>query len=356
MISLAATVPVGQYGGRPASAHVRVLRRLEHPIVRRAIVANVVETGRLLFEVDADLVLVQRTAVDPDLAEPLVEHLRSRRIPLVVELDDNLFLKDPDDLEYGGHLDSLARLVEAASLVTVSTEPLREALSDRAKDVAVVPNALDERLWGPPPHRESSLGTRLLFFGTRTHADDLALLRPVVERLRHEVGHGVQLFVIGGEHKGEARDWYSRVTLPPRRNDYPAFARWIRKRAGQFDIGVAPLVDNEFNRSKSDLKFLDYSALGLPGVYSDVPAFASCVDGVTGLKTPNTDEGWCEALVRLCTDAQLRAALGRAAQGYVFRERCLAHSAAAYVELLTRVARARGLARHTWHKLRRRAT
>jgi hypothetical protein len=354
VIRVAVAVPIGSKGGRPASAHVRVLRRLEHPIVRRAILANVVASGRLLLQTHADLVLVQRTAIEPDLAEPLVDHLHRSHIPLVVELDDNLFLKDREDREYGSDLDSLARLLEAASLVTVSTRPLREAVSDRAKNVVVVPNALDEQLWLPPPQRdEPGPGTRLLFFGTRTHADDLVLVRPVIEHLRREAGLAVRLFVIGGEDKGEGQDWYSRVALPPR-TDYPAFARWMRAHVEQFDIGVAPLVDNEFNRSKSDLKFLDYAALGLPGVYSDVPAYASCVDGFTGLKAPNTVEAWCETLARLCTDAPLRASIGRAAQDYVFRERCLVHSATDYVDLLTGVARGRvRLARRTWHRLRR---
>jgi hypothetical protein len=62
----------------------------------------------------------------------------------------------------------LARLVETAALVIIGTEPLREAISERARRVVVVPNALDERLWHRAPARgELGPGTRLLFFGTR---------------------------------------------------------------------------------------------------------------------------------------------------------------------------------------------
>jgi hypothetical protein len=160
-----------------------------------------------------------------------------------------------------------------------------------------------------------------------------------MERLRREAGLNVRLFVIGGEREQEGQDWYQPVDVPPGAKEYPAFVRWLKARAGRFDAGVAPLVDDEFNRSKSDLKFLDYSALGLAGVYSDVPAFASCVDGVTGLKTPNTVDGWCDALTRLCTDEQLRVSLAEAAQNYVVRERCLMNSATQYADLLVGVVR-----------------
>jgi hypothetical protein len=137
----------------------------------------------------------------------VLEHLRQRRIPLIVELDDNLFLKSREDRQYGRHLESLARLLEAASLVTVSTEQLRDALSERSENIVVVPNALDEQLWLPSQRRtQPGPGTRLLFVGTRTHADDLALLRPVIERLRQEAGLDVRLSVIGGELEGAGQE------------------------------------------------------------------------------------------------------------------------------------------------------
>jgi glycosyltransferase involved in cell wall biosynthesis len=353
-ISLVAAVPTkaSRPGVHLASTHIRLLRRFEHPIVRRFVAARVVDQGAPLLDARADLVLVQRTALAPELVEPVVKRLRRRGTPLVVELDDNLFLKGSEDEEYGRYLDGLARLLESARLVTVSTEPLRAALAERNENVVVVENALDEQLWLPAPRPRPGPGTRLLFFGTRTHSKDLALLRPAIEALRRDAGLDVTLFVISGESKGEGQDWYTR--LKPRRKDreYPGFVHWLKEHASDFDVGVAPLVDDEFNRSKSDIKFLDYSALGLPGVYSDVPVFASCVDGITGLKTPNTVDGWCEALARLCADVELRMSLARAAQEYVIHERCLAHSVGEYAELLVGSARGESAGKG-WRLVRR---
>ena len=52
--------------------------------------------------------------------------------------------------------------------------------------------------------------------------------------------------------------------------DYPALLH-------NFDIGLVPLVDNRFNRAKSDLKVLELAASGIPAIaspcaYSDTPA------------------------------------------------------------------------------------
>jgi len=40
-----------------------------------------------------------------------------------------------------------------------------------------------------------------------------------------------------------------------------------------FDIGLAPLRDNHFNRGKSNLRWLEYSALKIPTIASDVEPF-----------------------------------------------------------------------------------
>src|SRR5262249_27262790 len=83
------------------------------------------------------------------------------------------------------------------------------------------------------------------------------------------------------------------------------------------DILIAPLCDNQFNRCKSALKFLEYGWLGAPGVYSRIVTYERVVeDGVNGLLA-NGPEEWEAALVRLIEDPALRARLGTAARATV---------------------------------------
>jgi glycosyltransferase involved in cell wall biosynthesis len=93
-----------------------------------------------------------------------------------------------------------------------------------------------------------------------------------------------------------------------------------------WDIAVAPLLDTPFNRHKSDLKFLEYSGLGLPGVYSDVEAYASVRTDVSGLCIANDVDAWCSALLRLASDAELRERLRTAAWMQVTAGRLLRQS------------------------------
>jgi glycosyltransferase involved in cell wall biosynthesis len=335
-VHLTAVLP-GTSDCRPASTHVRVLRRLRHPVVRSRIAATVLDGGgRLALPARTEAVLVQRTAVPGEHAEKLVARLERRRIFLVVDLDDDLFATRSAAPEDGPALEGLAVLLEHAALVTVSTEVLRRRLVDRAKHVVLVPNMLDEQLWLRRRHRrrEASERLRLVYVGTRTHSADLALLRPVLERLRDKCDLDVELHVVGGELESDGPQWYSRVSIPPESANYPEFVKWLKSQAHRWDIAVAPLVDDHFNRAKSDLKFLEYSALSLPGVYSTVEPYETCIDGITAVTTPNTVRGWCSALQRLAADSGLRKRIADAAREYVRTERTLGASARAYADLL----------------------
>ena len=374
-VTRAALFVVGSSTGRYApTAHVRMLQRLGHPLVRQEIVAEPTDVQAFVDGATdkPDVALVLRTAIPPDLIDRFLDAVRQRRIPLVVDLDDDLFdvAGRVDSYDYGAHQASLERLVRAADLLTVSTGPLGRAMEERAARVAVVPNLLDEFLWfgdagaatGRVAPRPSAAGVaralravtarrrrvsaertcNLVYVGTRTHGDDLALLRPVIEQLRQRSDLDVTLFVVGGEERvPPGRRWYRSVQMPTTESHYayPEFVPWLRSRSRDWTIAVAPLREASFNHNKSDLKYLEYAALGLPAVYSDlVPYRDSVRHDVTGILTENTTEAWSAAVLRLASDADLRERIAAEARAHVLRERCLRHGAAEYAQLIGGVA------------------
>jgi glycosyltransferase involved in cell wall biosynthesis len=90
-----------------------------------------------------------------------------------------------------------------------------------------------------------------------------------------------------------------------------------------------------FNRCKSDIKFLDYSALGFPGIYSRVPAYEGTVRHLeTGYLVENTPSAWAEALDELLSNNDLRTQLALNAQEYVFSSRTLLQGAIRWREAI----------------------
>ena len=83
------------------------------------------------------------------------------------------------------------------------------------------------------------------------------------------------------------------------------------------DIFIAPLIDNLFNRCKSHIKFLEYTSLGVPGVYSRLEPYSDIVtDTENGLLATSLDE-WYTQIVRLIDEPELGYKLANNAQNTI---------------------------------------
>lgn len=290
----------------------------------------------------APLVLVERTwkpGVTVGDAEFLVKRIRRDGARMAYFIDDNLL--DLPAVPFSAKA-AVRLLCREADLVVVSTQALAERLADLNGRVAVLPNAIDERLFfaaevGEP--LEARKGVVVGFMGTFTHDRDLMMVvQPLREVLRRHAGAAV-LEIVGGFANPSLAQLFEglpvRVLQVPRNEvEYPAFVGWMRRHL-RWDVGIAPLEDTHFNRTKSDIKFLDYSALGLSGVYSAVPAYRDVVvHEEVGLLVDNDPGRWVEALEGMITDAGKRGELGARAREYVARERTLAACAARWRQVL----------------------
>ena len=106
------------------------------------------------------------------------------------------------------------------------------------------------------------------------------------------------------------------VSFLPEVYGYEAYVAKVLSRG--WAMAIAPLMDSPFENCKTNLKFREYGAFGVPGVYSAVPLYSTCVEsGHTGLLTENSDSSWAQAIEWLVADPQLRTTIARNARAYV---------------------------------------
>ncbi len=308
-------------GALTPCAYIRLILPLDHAAEPCALDIQLAD-AESAHRYRADIVATQRYAVpDIDAADRLAAHARQTGAMLYYDLDDDL-LHIPRDHPDAGDLRPKAKIVRRmlthADRVLVSTPALRGLRAD----ARVVGNALDQRLWGkvPPPRPAGwhSGPVRILCMGTATHDADFAMIEPALSRVVDTFGDRVRIDMIGFSGRGRLPSWVHRLALSPTAAaSYPAFVNsMIRQPA--WDIGLVPLVDSPFNRAKSALKTLDYAALGLALLASDVPVYrGSLADGAGGMLVPNTGDAWYGAVARLVRDTTLRRTLGQGAwDGY----------------------------------------
>jgi len=113
---------------------------------------------------------------------------------------------------------------------------------------------------------------------------------------------------------------------------YERFIPWAAQNL-KWDFALAPLEDNKFNRYKSDIKFLDYAMLGVPGIYSEVDSYSNTViHRKTGWLCENRSDAWSEALDAYMRDASLRNMVKDAAYDYATQNRTLKQCAVKWLD------------------------
>jgi len=127
--------------------------------------------------------------------------------------------------------------------------------------------------------RAARIGRRLLklnqptigYAGSRSHARDIALLTPALDQLMHE--NPELRFECFGLPVPEllARHWHQRVASFGYTADYPSYLQALYETG--WLLGLAPLVDDLFNRCKTPTKLVEYTACGIPALCSDIAPY-----------------------------------------------------------------------------------
>lgn len=244
-------------------------------------------------------------------ALPIWRRLATPGRRLVWETDDDVWNIDPTNAAaFLTHtedvMDAITFSMQAADLVTVSTEPLAEIVAPLNRNVVVLPNHIDEPLLSIERPRRDRVTVG--WAGGDSHVRDFASMAPQLRRflLRNP---DVDFHCIG-------TSYLRPFNLPGRASGWSANI-WDYYGSIDFDIGIAPLADTVFNRSKSGIKAIEYSALGIPVVASDSPPYRGVVlDGVTGFLVRSEHE-WGSRLRQLVRDEAMRTEMGAKAREHV---------------------------------------
>jgi len=253
--------------------------------------------------------------------------------PLIVDVDDNYLEMTKANPAYdiyaplkGGRY-FLGTFMAMSDHLTVSTEPLKETYTKHftqfpeAPPITVLPNCNDINDW-PKERKNWNDGIiRIGYQGGAGHKEDLELLyEPMADILSRF--QNVKFEIVGivekrrmkqvvkkikSFQKGVRADQIEFYGGTPAWVGYPNFINSFG-----WDIGVAPLLDQPFERCKSHIKVMEYAMVGCPSVASPVYPYIEPIMGVpvmehgkTGLFAKNTQE-WIENLELLITNVKIR--------------------------------------------------
>lgn len=257
-----------------------------------------------------------------------------QRDPLMVRLARAMRVRtlyDIDDLPRPTASDQTRRMIELVDGVLAGSPELAAYAEEQNARVTLLPSGilLDNYPLVPPHNPDAAPCIGWIGNGADYAEDLVTLLRPPLVALAAR--RPIRLKIVGA--CGQESLHQAFRDIPGLTTELIDQIAWgdpatVSDHISDFDIGVYPLLDTEFNRHKCGFKALEYMASGIPVVASPVGALAEMITDDVGFASRAPD-AWVHALDRLTADPGLRRRLGRAGRRVVERSystRALARS------------------------------
>ena len=218
---------------------------------------------------------------------------------------------DDDPYFWPENADNKFLLFYSSHCVQTSTEPLAQHLKQFNPNVTVFQNHL---AW-LPPQRDYNDDSIALFFGALNRQKDWEPIMPALNQVLAKYPQVIVKVI-------HDRQFYDAVISPRKQ-----FQPWCPYEQYQeilhtCDIGVLPLMDTQFNRMKSDLKFLEHAGHGVVALASPTVYANTIAEGETGLIYRSPTE-FAAHLTELILDRDLRQKIARNAYNWVRENRLL---------------------------------
>jgi len=256
----------------------------------------------------ADVMLTDIIYKDEDFLR--IMNLRKwANLKWVIDLDDNIFQVQKDNPAYEGlqaALPNMQRSLASADGISVSVPSLKKIYEPLNKNIFVNPNGTDFSWWDTfsiKPHKGIRIGWR----GAAGHNNDRALVEPAIRALCKQ--YKDVKFVVFQQFDPKYDFPYEWQPFVPyfgegdekkHSPDYPEVLANLN-----LDIAVVPLVDNSYNRGKSNLAYQEYASLKIPTVLSPIEN-----QNDSKALFARTNFEWYNQLEKLILDKSLRRSVG----------------------------------------------
>lgn len=238
------------------------------------------------------------------ISKKLATKIRKAGGFIIIFCDDDL-MDYPDDfpgIPY--RIKCTKRVLECANVVLSSSKHFVDKYVSKSfgKRTALINTCVDSNELVAPEENIDVI--KILYAGSPTH---LAMfnenIKPIFNELVKNFGKRISFTFIGVRPELEEYEQLTNIeyvaSMPL--EEYRNFVK-----NGHYHIGLAPLFDSEFSKSKYFNKYIEYTLIGATGIYSNVEPYSFVIkDGVNGLLV-DKKEDWFSKLALAITNNTLR--------------------------------------------------
>lgn len=237
---------------------------------------------------------------------------------LVLDYDDNYFYIPENSPERSvvmnrrtGKVSELSQatrqywvkaFLRLAHTVIVPNEALKKLYEPHCTHIEVIPNLVSQDMKRDIPKKTHS-EIKLLWTGSSSHLPDLEILKEPLSKILKKYPN-VKLYLQGPLDFEKIFPEIAFTKLPP--VDFSEYLNLIQ--SIDADIALLPLLPNEFNVCKSNLKYLQMTLMEAACVASNVGPY-STLNHRNNAMLATTSEDWYSMLEELVINETLRASI-----------------------------------------------
>lgn len=207
-----------------------------------------------------DYIFTQRAVGTKNIAT-LLNIKNQTKVKFIVDFDDILWEPLPKynftKIEWQDIRESLKDLDKLADIITVTTDSLKESLSQYvpANKINVIPNMLPRWKWNYPRIATPTNDT-ILYAGSPTHFSNDNHMYGDFTSEWDKFLKGKNITIMG------VKPWFIETNVVYPWTDMLSYSHYFYNIASKCKFVIAPLAENFFNKCKSDLKYLECCAVG----------------------------------------------------------------------------------------------
>jgi glycosyltransferase involved in cell wall biosynthesis len=293
--------------------HGSLYNRSQWPRTAMGLILASVRRVRELWRArKADVLFVQREAMmfGPPVVEWLAINLN--HCPMVLDLDDATYVsyRSPTYGRIGSMLKWFSKtndLIRWSRLVTCGNGEIAAYVESKGRPAVIIPTVVDTNHFRPLPKRQTMDVPVIGWVGTHSTYPYVETIFPVFTRLARDYKFRLRLVGTGKEH----------VEIPGVEVENLPWT--LHKEVADFqslDIGIYPIVEDNWSVGKSCFKAVQYMAAGVPFVASPVGSCKEIAEANRTHLLARTEEDWYAHLSRLLRDEQLRRQMGESGRRY----------------------------------------
>jgi len=263
-----------------------------------------------------DIIYLQRTIYNKYFFVLIVFYKLVFRRKMIFDFDDAIYLHSFLKTKV---------LTKLADAVIVGSHSLADWAKKYNKNVYIIPTSLSFPLYDKYSRFKRTENEKFTigWMGNGpAHYENLKILVPVFEKLIKE-GLKFKFILVGSLANQKVYDLFRGIKALDVKfidaldwSDSEAMPKMIQN----FDIGLMPLLDSEWNRGKCAFKAIEYMACGVLSITSPVGENNYLIeDGINGFLARSTED-WVEKIKKVYNDPALFVRLGKKAQETILKE------------------------------------